>query len=127
MSKLPDCYESERTNSLPLVLYESQNFLDATNLTETYNSPPVFLNKGKLESESEESCKISNEDYINPDEELKEENAIKATNIPTDTTAKDIWLFFEKFKNGGEVVNVEFDKSTYSAVISFKKDYGIVL
>lgn len=50
-----------------------------------------------------------------------------ATNFPTGTTAEDIWLFFEKFISGDEVVNVEFDKSTYSAVISFKNDYGIAL
>lgn len=63
---------------------------------------------------------------VDPEKQLENRNAIKATGIPTDTTDEEIWLYFEKIVSGGDVANVDFDKLTNSAVISFKDDYGMV-
>lgn len=90
-----------------------------------YNSPLRLLNKEKIELEE---CRPDpSEVYKTPKEELLQGSAIKATDIPPDTTVEEILLYFEKCESGSEVINVDFNSSTNSAVILFKEDYGIRL
>lgn len=89
-----------------------------------YNSSLRFLNKEKIELEE---CRPDPNDVYRKPEELLQGSAIKATDIPPDTTVEEILLYFEKCESGSEVVNVDFNNSTNSAVILFKEDYGILL
>lgn len=90
-----------------------------------YHSSPRFLNREKIELEE---CRPDpNDVYRKPKEALLQGSAIKATDIPPDTTVEEILLYFENCESGSEVINVDFNSSTDSAVIVFKEDSGIQL
>nr|XP_034317327.1 protein mono-ADP-ribosyltransferase PARP14 isoform X2 [Crassostrea gigas] len=93
-----------------------------TKVLEKHKTSPFMLNKQKVEVE--EYRPAADEDESSSEEEEEGGGAIKVTKIPPETTKEEIHLFFENRKKsgGGEVENVEYDKSTQTAVIWFKED-----
>lgn len=98
-----------------------------TQVLEKHKTSPFMLNKKKVEVEGYRPTADKDESSSEEEEEIG--GAIKVTKLPPETTEEEIILFFENRKKngGGEVEKVDYDESTHTAVIWFKKDDGMTL
>lgn len=99
-------------------------FAVVTKVLKKHKISPFTLNKKKVEVESYRPTADKDESSSEEEEEIG--GAIKVTKLPPETTEEEIVLFFENRKKngGGEVNKVDYDKSTHTAIVWFKKDEG---
>ncbi|XP_061194345.1 protein mono-ADP-ribosyltransferase PARP14-like [Saccostrea echinata] len=91
-----------------------------TSVLQKHAGTPLTINKQKIDVEEYHPCK---EEVENSSEvEQYQGGAIKITKLPPGTSEEQILLFFEnrKMSGGGEVVKVEYNKNTDSAIVWFE-------
>lgn len=98
-----------------------------TKVLEKHKTSPFTLNKQKVEVE--EYRPGLDEDKSSFEKGENEVGAIKISNIPPETTETELVLFFENRKRSGgdDVENVNYDRSTHTAIIWFKEEDGMTL
>lgn len=98
-----------------------------TKVLEKHKTSPFTLNKQKVEVEKYRPG--LDEDKSSFEKGENEVEAIKISNIPPETTEKELVLFFENRKRSGgdDVENVNYDRSTQTAFIWFKEEDGMTL